>query len=59
MDAMRTIQVTSEMRADAVRRLYDGTPRVLHLTPGHLRWIARIDEQRRRALAPLLQQRTT
>ncbi len=52
MDNMRTIKVTSEMRSDALRRLYDETPRVLRLTAGHLRWIAQVDEQRRRALSP-------
>ncbi len=50
MNGMRTIKVTSDMRADALRRVYDGTPRVLRLTPGHLRWIARVDEQRRQVL---------
>ncbi len=57
MNGMRTIKVTSDMRADALRRVYDGTPRVLRLLPGHLRWIARVDEERRQVLGAPPQER--
>ncbi len=57
MGPVRTIKLTSEMRSDALRRLYDGTPRVLRLTPGHLRWIAQVDEQRRLASGTTVERR--
>jgi hypothetical protein len=49
MADVRTIKVTSEMRADALQRVYAGRPRRLRLTEGHLRWIEQVDDQRRRA----------
>jgi hypothetical protein len=50
MNDVRTIKLTAEMRAEALRKVYDGTPRVLRLTEGHLRWIAQVDDARRHAL---------
>ncbi len=50
MDDVRSIKITPEMRAEAVRKVYDGTPRVLRLEPGHLQWIARVDQARRSAI---------
>ncbi|MDP9395655.1 MAG: hypothetical protein M3Q27_15960 [Actinomycetota bacterium] len=47
---MRTIKVTPQMRAEALRRVYAEMPRVLRLSEGHLRWIARVDEGRRRSV---------
>jgi hypothetical protein len=50
MGDVRTIKITAEMRAEALRKVYDATPRVLRLEPGHLRWIERVDEARTSAL---------
>jgi hypothetical protein len=49
MGDMRTIKVTSEMRAEALRKVHTDMPRALRLEPGHLRWIARVDTARETA----------
>lgn len=51
MDTVKVIPVTPQMRADALWRDYERRPRVLRLSPGHVRYIQRLDEARAQAAA--------
>jgi hypothetical protein len=46
MDSVKVLPVTPQMRADALWRDYQRRPRMFRLTPGHLRYIARLEQHR-------------
>lgn len=46
MDAVKVLPVTPMMRAQALWRDYERRPRVFRLTPGHVRYIQRVDSHR-------------
>lgn len=46
MDSVKVLPITAQMRAEALWRDYERRPRVFRLTPGHLRYIQRVERHR-------------
>jgi len=51
MSHVRSMKLTREMELEALQKVYDSQQRLLYLTEGQRRRIARVDEQRLAALA--------
>jgi hypothetical protein len=51
MSSVRSMKLTREMELEALQKVYDSQRRLLYLTPGQRRRIARVTEQRLADLA--------